>query len=69
MSAVAVSAAIELALSLLEQGARISALVRTAKAEGRDTLTDMEWSQIIADDDMAWANLQDAITKAKDEGR
>lgn len=66
---VALSAAIELALALIEQGARISILVRQARAEGRDSLSDEEWKQIIDEDDSAIAALESAIATAKAEGR
>lgn len=59
------SAAIALALQLIEAAARISSLIRQAQAEGRDSLTDAEKALVLAENDAARERLVAAIAKAK----
>lgn len=54
----AVTAAIELLLALIDRAGAISALITKAKAEGRDDLTIEEWASILAADDAARASLE-----------
>lgn len=68
MSESAAAAAIELLLTLVANAGRISAVIRQARAEGREP-TSAELSAIAADNDGARAALVDAIARAKSEGR
>jgi hypothetical protein len=45
------------------------ALADKLRAEGRDTLTAEEWTEIRAKDDAAAARQQEAIERARGEGR
>ena len=70
MSAATVLQAVSLTIDLLTvatramaQAQQISALVLRAQTEGRDTLTDDEWAQILAVDDAARADLVKAIER------
>jgi len=47
---------------------KITALIEKARAEGRD-ITDEEIDSLVADDDAAKLALDQAIEKAKSEGR
>jgi len=64
-----VSAALDLLLNLTLQVGRITVMIRAAKAEGRDTLSEAELDELLAEDDQARQNLQDAIERARAEGR
>lgn len=64
-----IDAALGLLIALLNNAAAISALIAQAKAEGRDTLSEGEWSQIASADDKSRADLVAAIAKAQAEGR
>ncbi len=64
-----VNAALSLLIALLNNAAQISTLIAQAQAEGRDTLSDDQWSIILATNESARAQLVDAIAKAKAEGR
>lgn len=62
------AAAISMILNLLSAAAElsmklqaISLIVQKANAEGRATLTEAEWAEVIAMDDQARKALQDAI--------
>lgn len=68
MSAATAVAGIGLLLQLIEQAARVSAVIRQAQAEGRD-LTSAELASVVAENDVARAALVDAIERAKTEGR
>ena len=70
MSAATVLQAVSLTIDLLTvatramaQAQQISALVLRAQTEGRDTLTDDEWAQVLAVDDAARADLVKAIER------
>lgn len=56
------AAALELLIALLSQGQRISQIVKTAQAEGRETLTDDEKAQVKGDLDSAIARLEAAVS-------
>lgn len=62
------AAGIGLLLQLIEQAARVSAVVRQAQAEGRD-VTSAELAELVRENDGARAALVDAIERAKAEGR
>lgn len=64
-----ISAALELAIQLLQGAAQLSAVIQKARAEGRDELTEEETHSLIVANDKATADLADAIAKAKSEGR
>lgn len=64
-----VSAALELLLQLTAAGAKLSALISQARAEGRDELTADELNSLTAENDAASASLAAEIAKAKAEGR
>lgn len=68
MSAATVATGIGLLLQLIEQAARVSAVIRQAQAENRD-LTSAELAQLAAENDVARAALVDAIARARAEGR
>lgn len=68
MSAATVASGIGLLLQLIEQAARVSAVIRQAQAENRD-LTSAELAQLAAENDVARAALVEAIARAKAEGR
>ena len=59
---------IGLLLQLIEQAARVSAVIRQAQAENRD-VTAAELAEIIVANETARGALVDAIAKAKAEGR
>jgi RNA:NAD 2'-phosphotransferase (TPT1/KptA family) len=63
MSASSVAAGIGLLLELIEQAARVSAVIRRAQAEGREVTKD-ELAQIVAENDAARQALVDAINRA-----
>lgn len=54
------AAAVELLLALITNASKISALIKQAKAEGREKLTPEEWQAILSADDAARKQLQDA---------
>lgn len=64
-----VNVAISLVLALIDRASTISAMIQSAQAAGRTTLTDAEWQSITDADDAASTALQAAIVKAKAEGR
>lgn len=64
-----VTAALELLLQLTTAGAKLSALISQARAEGRDELTGDELHSVIVENDAATAALANEIAKAKAEGR
>lgn len=63
-----VSLALELAIQLLVQSQRISTLVASAQAAGRD-ITDEEWRGITTDADASRQALVRAIENAQAAGR
>lgn len=68
MSAMAVSAAIDLLLSLALRAAEVSQVIAQARQEGRSTLTTDEWATILKADDDARAALMAAILRASANG-
>lgn len=68
MSTQTLSLALELAIQLLVESQRISALIMAAQAEGRD-ITDAEWNGITADADASRQALVEAIERARAAGR
>lgn len=64
-----ITAALELLLQATQAAARLSALIATARAEGREELTADELHTVIVENDKATADLALAIEKAKAEGR
>jgi hypothetical protein len=64
-----VDVAISLVLALIDRASTISALIQSAQAGGRTTLTPAEWQQITDADDAASASLKAAIARAKADGR
>jgi hypothetical protein len=64
MSASAAAAGIGLLLQLIEQAARVSSVIRQARAEGRE-VTPAELAEIVAENDAARAELLKAITAAQ----
>lgn len=63
-----VATAIGLLLAVLDRASQIGALIAKAKAENRD-ITPAELDTLQGVDDAARKALQDAIDKAKSEGR
>lgn len=68
MSATSVATGIGLLLQLIEQAARVGAVVRQAQSEGRD-VTSAELANLVQENDGARAMLVDAIERARAEGR
>ena len=63
------TAALDLAIRLLEASQRISALVMAAQAEGRESLNPEEFRALMEDDERARDRLVAAIEEANREGR
>jgi len=66
---VAVSAAIDLLVALLDNASQISQIIQEAQASGSTTLTPAQWAQITGNDDSAEAALSAAIAAAKAQGK
>ena len=66
---VAVSAAIDLLVALLQNASQISQLIQTAQVAGQTDLTADQWAIIIGNDDSAEAALAAAIAAAKAAGK
>jgi hypothetical protein len=66
---VAVTAAIDLLVALLQNAQAISQIIQQAQASGSDTLTPDQWATIIGNDDSAEAALAAAIAAAKGQGK
>jgi hypothetical protein len=66
---VAVSAAIDLLVALLQNASQISQLIQTAQAAGQTNLTAEQWAVIVGNDDSAEAALAAAIAAAKAAGK
>lgn len=64
MSAMTISAAIDLLLSLALRAAEVSRVIAQARQEGRDRLTHDEWAAILKADDDARSALVAAILRA-----
>lgn len=64
-----ITAALELALQLMQGGAQLAALITKARAEGRDELTEEEVHSLIVESDKATADLAAAIAAAKAKGQ
>lgn len=60
---VSVAVAVDLALSLLENAARVSAIVRQAQASGQEVMTAEQWDAITDLDDAARVRLEAVIAK------
>ena len=63
-----VATGLDLLVSLTEQAMRLSAMLRQAKAEGREGLTDSEVEQLALENTEARQRLQDAIEAARNAG-
>lgn len=61
-----IAEAIDLVMTLVSRAGTVSSLIKKARAEGRDTLSDDEVNQLVAENDAARAELQAAIDKAGD---
>lgn len=68
MSTTAVFAGLELLIQLIDRLAAASALVKKARAEGRD-VTSQELAQLRLEGDVLLTGLDAAIARAKSEGR
>jgi len=68
MSTAAVFTGIELLIQLIDRAAAASTIIKKARAEGRD-VTSEELQALRAEGDLALADLDLAIQKAKSEGR
>jgi len=68
-AAVAVSAAVDLVVALLQNATQISQLIQAAQAAGQTTLTAEQWATITGNDDSAETALTAAIAAAKQEGK
>ena len=64
-----IAAAINLVLTLLAQAARVGAMITTARAEGRDSLSEQEVNELAIENDQARDALNEAINVAEAEGR
>jgi hypothetical protein len=64
-----IAIAIDLVLKLLAQAARVGSMITSARAEGRDSLSEKEVNELAAENDQARQDLEDAINKAQAEGR
>ena len=62
-------AAIDLVLNLLAQASRVGVLITRARAEGRDSLSEAEVDELAAENSQARDQLQEAIDRARAEGR
>lgn len=68
MSSAAVFTGIELLIQLIDRAAAASNIIKQARAEGRD-VTSAELATLRAEGDAALAALDEAIARAKSEGR
>jgi len=68
MGEVAVSAAVDLLVALLQNAQGISLIIQEAQAAGQVTLTAAQWAIIVGNDDSAEAALSAAIAAAKAAG-
>jgi hypothetical protein len=68
MSTTAVFAGLEILIQLIDRAAAASAIIKNARAEGRD-VTSAELATLRAEGDQALADLDAAIAQAKAEGR
>jgi hypothetical protein len=66
---VAVSAAVDLLVALLQNAAAISEIIQEVQASGATTLTPAQWATITGNDDSAEAALSAAIAAAKAQGK
>ncbi len=62
-------AAIDLLLALADRVGRVSEMIKAARAEGRDDLTDEELVALQLEDDAARVDFANAIEQARAEGR
>jgi hypothetical protein len=68
MSAATIFTGLELLIQLLERAAAVSAVIKKARAEGRD-LTAEELMQLRAQLDTSLVSLDESIERAEAEGR
>jgi hypothetical protein len=68
MSAAAVFTGLEILIQLIDRAAAASAIIKNARAEGRD-VTSAELAKLRAEGDQALVDLDAAIAQAKAEGR
>lgn len=68
MSTTAVFAGLEILIQLIDRAAAASAIIKNARAEGRD-VSSAELAKLRAEGDQALADLDAAIAQAKAEGR
>lgn len=66
---VAISAAIDLLVALLQNAQSISQIIQEAQASGSTTLTTAQWATITGNDDSAEAALTAAIAAAVAAGK
>lgn len=66
---VAISAAVDLLVALLQNAQQISELIQSAQAAGQTELTPDQWASITGNDDSAEAALTAAIAAAKAVGK
>jgi hypothetical protein len=69
MGEVAISAAVDLLVALLDNAQSIGQIIQEANASGSTTLTAAQWAQITGNDDSAEAALTAAIAAAKAQGK
>jgi hypothetical protein len=69
MGEVAVSAAVDLLVALLQNAQTISQIIQEAQASGQIVLTPAQWAVITGNDDSAEAALSAAIAAAKAKGK
>jgi len=68
MSATTVFAGLEILIQLIDRAAAASAIIKNARAQGRDVTSD-ELAQLRDEGDRALADLDTAIALAKAQGR
>lgn len=61
--------ALDLVLQLLAQAARVGSMITSARAEGRDSLSEAEVNELAAENNQAREDLEDAIKQAQAKGR
>jgi hypothetical protein len=64
-----VTAAIDLALALIQNAGAVSQLISQARANGQDEIDDAALDGLVGTDERAMANLRSSIELAKSEGR
>lgn len=64
-----IDAAVALLLALINNAAKISEAIKSAREEGRENLLAEDWDDILDRDDIAAANQQAALAHAQAEDR